>query len=46
MDYGTPLEDGCKAVAGGAGDVFSREWTKATVSYDCGAMKAAIKMRR
>ena len=42
VDYGTPLDASCKEVGNGS---FAREWTRATVSYDCNAMRAEIKMK-
>ena len=42
VDYGTPLDAGCKEVGSGS---FAREWSRATVSYDCDAMRAEIKMK-
>jgi hypothetical protein len=45
VDYGVPVDDGCKAGMGQHAGVFTREWSKATVRYDCNTMKAAIEMK-
>ena len=44
VDYGTPVGL-CKETAPGSG-VFTREWTKASVSVDCNTLKSKITMRK
>ncbi len=49
VDVGAPVDATCKpqpAAAGGSGGRrFVREYSKATVSFDCGTMAAAIRMK-
>eukprot|EP01050_Picozoa_sp_SAG11_P006261 SAG11_NODE_478_length_9117_cov_6.916168_13_plen_54_part_00 len=40
-DFGTPLAPHCSEE--GESGVFTREWTKASVSWDCNASKGTIK---
>ena len=49
VDYGVPVGNAtCKAVrnkGGGISGRFMREYTKATVSFDCNTMEAVITMK-
>jgi hypothetical protein len=42
VDYGTPLGR-CQANTNGT--IFTREWTKATVTFDCNTWSAEITMK-
>ena len=44
LDYGTPTEL-CHETAPQSG-IFTREWTKSTVTVDCGGYTSTIKMKK
>jgi hypothetical protein len=41
VDYGAPVDDHCFEVLPG---IFRRQWTKATITFDCNAYEADITM--
>lgn len=42
-DYGEPVDPVCYETVPGSSAVFTRKWSKATVTLDCGKWQATIQ---
>jgi len=45
VDYGEPTEASCRETATGSG-VFTREWSRASITLDCNTWNATIRMKK